>query len=171
MKKIQDSSNFDMIRQYVAGDEKIVLTELQQKLLKRWNFYISLKLAGELTTSAIVKMVMEEFDVERATVFNDMGSAEALFGYSSTMNKRFRIGARIDFLEEKIKVMYDAKEYDIAAKLESVLQKYYDSYPELKHERAPRVINFNMTKNDFNLNGLPSVEDAITILKTALPTG
>lgn len=171
MKKIASSSNFDVIRQYVAGEENIVLTDLQKKLLSRWNYYINLKLPGQLSTSAIVKMMMDEFDVERATVFNDMGFAEALFGYSSTLNKRFRIGARIDFLEEKIKTMYDAKEYDIAARLEGVLQKYYESYPELKQDRTPRVINFNMTKNDFNLNGLPDLEQAIVTLKNASPTG
>ena len=63
--------------------------------------YIDLKLSRQFTGAEIVKMLMEHFKIERATAYGDMGQAEALFGYSSSINKRFRIATRIDFVEEK----------------------------------------------------------------------
>lgn len=189
MRRIENknSTNFDVIREYVSGENPdLQLDPLQKKLLSRWNFYINLKLKGELSTGDIVKKMMDQFDVERSTCFNDMGYAEALFGYSASLNKRFRIGARIDFLEEKINELwkqnyvdaegnearYCSEDYqartELAAKLENTLQKYYDIYPEMKHAKSPRIINYNFTKNEYNLESLPSEEEAIEILKNEI---
>lgn len=193
MRKLENKNrdNFDVIREHVSGESDIVLNDIQKKLLSRWNFYISLKLQGQLSTGDIVKKMMEQFDVERATCFNDMGYAERLFGYSASLNKRFRIGARIDFLEEKINELWNTDIYtfkegegqgdaiqlhlediqarhELAAKLETTLQKYYDIYPEMKHNKSPRIINYNFTKNEYNVDALPEVEEAIEILKKEL---
>lgn len=189
MRKLENknSTNFDIIREYVSGENKdIVLDEIQQKQLSRWNFYINLKLQGELSTGDIVKKMMAQFGVERSTCFNDMGYAEALFGYNASLNKRFRIGARIDFIEEKIKelwnrkyinqeeeeCLYDSETYqartELAAKLETTLQKYYDSYPETKHTKSPRKIIYNFTKNEYNMDGLPEVEEAVQTLENEI---
>lgn len=175
MRKLENknSTNFDIIREYVSGENKeMVLNETQQKQLNRWNFYINKKLQGELSTGDIVKEMMAQFGVERATCFNDMGYAEALFGYNASLNKRFRIGARIDFIEEKISQLYkndDTIEY--AVRLEATLQKYYDSYPETKNNKSPRIINYNFTKNEYNMDELPDVEDAIQILEKEIRDG
>jgi len=194
MRKIQNKSrdNFDIIREYVSGENPdIELNDVQQKQLRRWNFYINLKLQGELSTRDIVKKMMDQFDVERSTCFNDMGMAEALFGYSASLNKRFRIGARIDFLEEKINELWNTDIYkfkegegkgdaiqlhlediqarhELAAKLENTLQKYYDIYPEMKQQKSPRIINYNFTKNEYNINELPEEEEAVEILKNQI---
>ncbi len=173
MKAIKSDSNFEAIREYVCADDqsKLTLNETQKNLLRRWNYYISLRLAGELKTREIVARMMEEFNIERATVFNDMGNSEALFGYSSTIDKRFRIGARIDFLEEKINYMYSAEVLDFytASRLEAVLQRYYDIYPDIKKSSVARTINFNFTKNEFNMDELPELQDAIEILDKNMP--
>ncbi len=188
MRKLENKNrdNFDVIREYVSGESDITLNEIQRKQLSRWNFYINLKLQGELTTGDIVKKMMEAFQVERSTCFNDMGYAERLFGYSASLNKRFRIGARIDFLEEKINELWNRKYIDeegselfynqetyqarteLAARLETSLQKYYDIYPEMKQNKSPRIINYNFTKNEYNVDELPTVEDAIEILNKEL---
>ncbi len=194
MRKLENKNrdSFDIIREYVSGERTdIVLNQHQQKQLNRWNFYINLKLQGQLSTGDIVKKMMAEFGVERATCFNDMGYAEALFGYSASLNKRFRIGARIDFLEEKINELWNHDTYafaegegkgdaiqlhlediqarhELAAKLENTLQKYYDIYPEMKQQKSPRIINYNFTKNEYNVEELPEVEEAIQILNKEL---
>lgn len=172
MRKIENkyTNNFDIIREYVSGENDVVLNEVQEKQLKRWNFYINLKLQGELSTGEIVKKMMAEFDVQRATCFNDMGYAEALFGYSAALNKRFRIGARIDFTEEKIKTLWESGEredHELAIRMEAILQKYYDSYPEMKHQSGPRVINYHITKNEYykDQEQPPSLEQSIQILE------
>ena len=165
----KNSTNFDVIREFVAGDNPdIVLSKVQQGQLNRWNFYINLKLQGELGSREIIAKMMAEFGVERATCWNDMGYAEALFGYSSSMNKRFRIASRIEFLEQKIKELYeDSDTVEYAVRLEGTLQKYYDSYPEMKQNNSPRIINYNFTKNEYNIEELPGIEDAILILEKA----
>lgn len=190
MRKLENKNrdNFDVIREYVSGESDIKLNEIQQRQYNRWNFYINLKLQGQLSTGDIVKKMMSEFGIERATCFNDMGYAERLFGYSASLNKRFRIGARIDFLEEKINELWKTDTYkfqegegegdaiqlhlegiqarhELAAKLENTLQKYYDIYPEMKQNKSPRVINYNFTKNEYNTEQLPDVEDAIKIIQ------
>lgn len=192
MRKLENknSTNFDIIRENVSGESQdIALNKIQQDQLNRWNFYINLKLQGELSTGDIVKKMMAQFGVERSTCFNDMGYAEALFGYNASLNKRFRIGARIDFIEEKIKDLwnqkyidpegknsfYDSETYqartELAAKLETTLQKYYDSYPEIKHHKSPRTINYNFTKNEYNVEELPSEEEALIILNKEITNG
>lgn len=164
------NSNFDIIRQYVTSeDNSIVLSKLQQQLFKRWNFYINLKLSGQFKSATIIKMMMKTFKVERTAVYNDMGNAEALFGYTATMNKRFRIGARINFIEEKIDEMYQLGDAETAAKLESTLQRYYADYPEVTQRQPPRIINFNITKNDLHIAGLPELDEALATLQKALP--
>ena len=191
MRKLENKNrdNFDVIREYVSGEnQSIVLNEIQQKQLNRWNFYINLKLQGQKSTGDIVKDMMATFGVERSTCYNDMGYAEALFGYSASLNKRFRIGARIDFLEEKINELWNTDIYifkegegkdepiqlhmediqarhELAAKLENTLQKYYDIYPEMQRQKSPRIINYNFTKNEYNTAELPEVDEAIEILK------
>jgi len=59
----------------------------------------------------------------------------------------------------------------LAAKLETTLQKYYDIYPETKHNKSPRVINYNFTKNEYNIDDLPEVEEAIQILEKEIENG
>jgi len=196
MRKLENKNrdNFDVIREHVSGESDIPLNEIQQKQLNRWNFYINLKLQGQKSTGDIVKEMMKAFGVERATCFNDMGYAERLFGYSASLNKRFRIGARIDFLEEKINELWNHDTYtfqegegegdaiqlhlediqarhELAAKLENTLQKYYDIYPEAKHNKSPRIINYNFTKNEYNIDELPTEQEAVEILKKELEDG
>ena len=195
MRKLENKNrdNFDIIREHVSGESDIQLNDLQKKLLSRWNFYINLKLQGEKSAD-IVKKMMETFGVERSTCFNDMGYAERLFGYNASLNKRFRIGARIDFLEEKINELWNHDTYtfvegegkgdaihlqmediqarhELAAKLENTLQKYYDIYPEMKQQKSPRIINYNFTKNEYNVEGLPTEQEAVEILKKELEDG
>lgn len=196
MRKLENKNrdNFDVIREHVSGESDIQLNEIQQKQLNRWNYYINLKLQGQKSPGDIVKDMMATFGVERSTCYNDMGLAEALFGYSASLNKRFRIGARIDFLEERINELWAKDTYvfqegdgegdtvhlhieeiqarhDLAAKLENILQKYYDIYPEMKQQKSPRIINYNFTKNEYNVDNLPEVEEAVAILQKELKDG
>lgn len=163
-------SNFDVIRDYVTADKKeFELDDLQRRLLERWDYYIILRLGGNKKTGKIITMMMEKFGIERATAYNDMGNAEALYGYSATLDKRFRMGARIDYLEEKLKMLWDDedpanRDYELAVHLESVLRKYYESYPELKQNRTVRNINYNFTKNEFYNGDVPPLDEAEAII-------
>lgn len=188
------ASNFDVIREYTAQEEKtIILTDLQKQLLQRWNFYITKKLMGD-KTSAIVKEMMVKFELERATVYKDMQQAEALMGESISINKRFRIGMRIELLEEKLKELYQPDDaipedlenpdepclnitsasyidkLNVAAKLEATLQKYYDLYPDIKPSRSPKKIIYKISSKTYNnILNLPAPDEAEDYINKFLP--
>jgi len=45
----KNSTNFDIIREYVSGESKdILLDDIQKRQLNRWNFYIKFKAAGRI---------------------------------------------------------------------------------------------------------------------------
>lgn len=166
MAKAIDKSSFDLIRTKLFDEEEGHLVQLnhkQQEMMDRWNFVIEMRTCEQLQTKDIVLKLMENYGVERATAFNDIGNAEALFGYSTPLNKRYRIGARINYLEEKIAMMYEKEEFKAAAMLESSLQKYYNDYPELKAPTRPTKFTFQF--NGDKVEDLPTVEDAIAVLE------
>jgi hypothetical protein len=134
-------------------------------------------------------MIIRAFQVSRTTAYQDIVNAEAVFASSTPLNKKYRIGLRIEFIEQKIDELYGRvkqfepedpndeneiedplmKVYRIkeneeyitqAIQLEKVLQKYYDIYPDLVIPRSPKTIIYNLIQN--NLPAAPlSVEDAL----------
>ena len=145
----------------------IVLNDRQQNMMERWNTVIELKTCELLSQRELVERLMSTYVISRVTAFNDIGSAEALFGYSTPLNKRFRIGARINFLEEKINELYTNKDYDNAAKLESSLAKYYDMYPELKTQQRPQNLVFSFKGKAVTDNVMPIEDAEFTLLQAA----
>ncbi len=161
-------ASFEVIRKHLFDEDGdlVQLTQKQSEMMERWNYAIELRTCQQLTTKDIIPMMMMKFGVERTTAFNDLGYAEALFGYSTPLNKRYRIGARIDYLEDKIKLCYEKEEYKAAAILESCLLKYYEEYPELKKQETPRTLNFVYAPKEQStlIPDLPSISDAEVIL-------
>lgn len=166
MSKNNILTTFDVIRQHLFDPNNYIeLDPKQEEIMKRWNYVIELRTCESLKTKDIVIKLMETYGVERATAMNDIGNAEALYGYSTPLNKRYRIGARIEYIEEKIDTLYNAKEYVAAAMLEKSLASYYDMYPELKKQEAPRNFTFIYNQPDKPLiEDLPTIETAIEVL-------
>ena len=160
-----DNKDFELIRQKMFGSDsdKIVLTDDQKEQMVRWNFAMELRLCDNYYSKAIVKKLMEKFGISRATAYNDIGYAETLWGYRYPINKRVRIGGRIDFLEEQIRKMYQLRQYTVAAMLEKELRGYYSEYPDIK-EVTPRTLIFSYDGNEPLKKDLPTVEDAEFLL-------
>ena len=162
------ATSFELIKKRLFDEDGdlVELSDLQMNMMERWNYAIELRTCDQLYTKDIVMKLMERFAIERATALNDIGSAEALFGYSTPINKRFRIGARIDYLEEKIALAYEAYEWKAAAMMEATLQKYYEQYPELKKQDAPRRLRFTYSPgvDEKLIEDLPAIQDAEVIL-------
>jgi hypothetical protein len=163
-------SNFDIIRRHLFSDQTIDLTHQQQQLMDRWNCAMELRTCENMKTKDIIIKLMEKFGVERATAFNDIGWAESLYGYSNPLNKRYRIGARIEYLEEHIQVLIDAKEYIAAAMQEKNLIKLYELYPELKKNDTPRTLKFTYGGKNI-AEDLPTIEDAEFEIQKAIANG
>ncbi len=159
-------NNFDIIKRYMFDPDQdgILLNETQKAMMDRWNFVIELKTCEQLGTNDIIKKLMDPpYSVSRMTAYNDIGNAEALFGYSTPLNLRFRIGARINFLEEKINSLYKLKRYLPAARLEATLADYYKMYPELKKENGVQTLDFTFGQKEL-FEGEPIIEDALYTL-------
>lgn len=162
-------SSFDIIRRHCYEDNSIPLSHKQKELLDRWNMVIELRTCESLKTKDIIQRLLESFPIERATAFNDVSYAEALFGYNITINKRYRIAARIDFLEEYIADLKTANEHKAAAMQEANLIRWYEQYPDLKKPEQPRKFIFQY--NPPPDADLLSIEDAEHILIEADKNG
>lgn len=197
MEKLKGDSNRETIELYLVADEgSVELNEVQKKLLKRWEYADELIRMKEIRgRETIAQLIMRMFHVSRTTAYQDIVNAESVFASSTPLNKKYRIGNRIEFLEKKIDELYgNVRPYeptpeelevlgpgqepqeDIMAKvlriqgneeyidqaiaLEKVLQKYYQSYPDLAPIKSPRTIVFNIQNNTLPTAPM-SAEDAL----------
>jgi hypothetical protein len=168
-------SNREAIELYLVSEEgSIDLTDQQKKLLLRWEYADELIRQKEIRDRETqARMIMRKFEVSRTTAFQDIVNAEAIFASSTPLNKKYRIGLRIEFLEKKIDELYgnmkafepeaqDEKEDPLAKvfrikqneeyitqaiMLEKVLQKYYDIYPTYIPPKSPRTIIYKIQQN------------------------
>lgn len=164
--KGRQNDNFSVIRQHLFDPDggSIELTNEQQNALERWEAVINLKCVENFTDKDIRLKLVENFGVSPITAYSDIGNAEALFAYNNAMNKRFRMFARIQFLEEKIHTLWIAEDYETASKLEATLFKYYEAYPELKAPTRPQKLVFVYNGDK------PLIEDDNTTIEEAEAT-
>lgn len=164
-------SNFELIKKHCFSDDNIILNAKQKELLDRWNLVIELRTCEQLKTPAIVQRLIETFPIERATAFNDISYAEALFGYNITINKRYRIAARIEWLEQYIEELKEDEEHKAAAMQESNLIRWYELYPDLKKPEQARNFKFIYNGDKPLIDDLPDIVDAEAILIQAEKNG
>ena len=164
-------TSFDIIRRHCYEDPSIPLSAKQKELLDRWNMVIELRTCESMKTKDIIQRLLETFPIERATAFNDVSYAEALFGYNITINKRYRIAARIEFIEEYIDELKNKFEHVAAAMQEKNLTKWYELYPDFKKPTQPRVLRFSFTSDKSLADDLPNIEDAECLIMEAAKNG
>jgi hypothetical protein len=190
MEKLKGDTNRESIELYLVSEEGMVeLTDQQKKLLKRWEYADELIRIQEIRSrETIAQLIMKRFQVGRTTAFQDIVNAEGVFASSTPLNKKYRVGLRIEFLERKIDELYgNVKQFEPdpdapedpedpfakigriqlneeyitqAAQLEKVLQKYYQIYPDTAPVKSPRITVYNIQNNVLPAPGV-SVEDAI----------
>lgn len=169
-----EESSFDVIREHLF-DEKgagIMLNDVQQNMCDRWNTVLELKSYEMLNDRAIVEKLIEMYGISKFTAYKDIGNAEAMFGFSQPLNKRYRMWARINHLEGKVKDLWEISEYDAALKAEKLLQEYYVQYPEAKTPQRPQKLTFIYNGNKPLLeNDNSTIEDAEAILIEAANNG
>jgi hypothetical protein len=140
------SDNKDAILRYLENggdDELIVLTDVQKKLLDRWRFADEKIREKKYRREAIANFIMAKYQVTRDTAFRDMVSAEYVFSSSAPLNKKYWVGMRIEFLQNKINECYLLKDRMSAAHLEKTMQKYLEMYPDYSAPKSPKNIIFN----------------------------
>lgn len=165
------SDNRDTILRYLENggdDDLIMLTDLQKKLLDRWRFADEKIREKKYKRETIANFIMAKFNVTRDTAFRDMVSAEYVFSSSAPLNKKYWVGMRIEFLQNKINECYLLKDRMSAAQLEKVMQKYLEMYPDFSAPKSPKNIIFivnNVKQNDENLTVDAAYEAVDDIVK------
>lgn len=128
--KVRDYSNRELIEMHLVG-ESLQLNDQQKELLRRWEFADEQIRKHEMKRDTIARLIMFKFKVSRTTAYQDIVSAEAVFASSTPINKKYRIGLRIEFLEMKISELYgmvkmgpeDEEGNKIEADEEDILQR------------------------------------------------
>jgi hypothetical protein len=118
-------SNREVIENYLVSDPGTVeLNDQQKVLLKRWEYADELIRIKEIRTRELqAQMIMKVFGVSRTTAYQDIVNAEAVFASSTPLNKKYRIGLRIEFLEKKIDELYgNVRPYEPSAEELEALQ-------------------------------------------------
>lgn len=115
MERLKGDTNRESIELYLVSDEgSVELNETQKKLLKRWEYADELIRIQEIRgRETIATLLMRRFTVSRTTAYQDIVNAEAVFSSSTPLNKKYRVGIRIEFLEKKIDELYgNVKQYE-----------------------------------------------------------
>jgi vesicle coat complex subunit len=159
-----------VIKEYVvAGGEGMELTPKQQQLYERWVVTDEMIRSnrGKLTRGEIAEQLKNRNQISLCTAKADMVAAEDVFASSNPLNKKYLIQSRIEFLEKEIRLASTSGDYDAVSKLEKVLCKYIEIYPETPAGRGHRQVIFNLQQNILNGQTLPT-EEAVSVIDQAL---
>lgn len=102
----KDATNREVIEAHLIDSENVGLNDVQKKLLERWEYAEAKIRSNELRREDIARLIMVTYSVSRVTAYQDIVNAEAVFGASVPLNKKYRIQLRIEFIERKISELY-----------------------------------------------------------------
>jgi hypothetical protein len=134
-------NNIEAIKAYIiSGGEGQELTKTQAELKERIEFADSQirNKNGFLKRAAIALIICDRFDVNRDTAYRYMRHAENIYASNNPLDKKHRILLRIEFCEQQSHLAAMQGEYRAVAALESTIQKYIDSYPDIERGRNTR---------------------------------
>lgn len=134
----------DNIISYIASDGAIKLTHAENEIYQRIVFADEMLRQCTMPRMEIRNTIMQRFGVSRETANRDLVDAEFIFASTAPMNKRYKIGVRIEVTEQHIQKAKDAQDWAAVAKLEAVLAKYLEIYPDVKKAKRPQVLIFQM---------------------------
>ncbi len=151
----------DNIIAFLASDGAITLTHGEREIYERIVFADEMLRQCAHSRGDIRNMIMQRFAVSRETASRDLVDAEFIFSSTAPMNKRYKIGVRIEATEQHIKAAKDALDWGAVAKLEAVLAKYLEIYPDVKKAKRPQLLMF-VVPQDVKEQTI-AIEDAMQI--------
>ena len=153
-----------------GGDSSgIELSDKHKDIMQRLRYADEKLRENRYNREDVANFIKGKFRVCRDTAFKDIVMAEKVFSSTYPLNKKYEIGARIEFLKKKINDAFIDKDVMSAATLEKVLQKYYDLYPDYVEPRSPKNITFvingdiHTTNNNLTLNQV--IEEADNLIE------
>lgn len=171
LKTNKADENWEVIEQYIiAGGEGVPLTDLQRSMYERWVFIDEKLRQNRFRRYEICNAVKLHFGVSIDTAKRDMVGAEMVFSSTFPLNKKYKTATRIEFLERQISRAAAENDYASVAKLEAILQKYIETYPDSTAPRSPKKIVMQFIQN--NIQGeIIDTKDAELIIDEELNNG
>lgn len=150
-----------------GNTEGILLSAKQQELFNRWQFAAEKIREQKYKREVIANFIAGSFNVSKDTAWRDIVNAEYVFSAGHPLNKKFIIHNRIEFLQAKINEAYIDKDYQSAAMLEKVLQRYIELYPEIHAATRPQQVIFLVNNNLHvtNITHEQAYQDADEVIK------
>lgn len=171
LKTNKTDENWEVIEQYViAGGEGVPLTDLQRRMYERWVFIDEKLRQNRFRRYEIWNAVKLHFGVSIETAKRDMVGAEMVFSATAPLNTKYKIATRIEFIERQISRAAAENDYTSVAKLEAILQKYLENYPDSTAPRSPKKIVMQLTQNIIQ-GEMMSTEEAELIIEEELNNG
>lgn len=146
-----NEENRSVILAYIEGggeESGVLLSDLQQKMLERWRMADEKIRQNKYRREQVARFLMGHFGVSRDTAFRDIVNAEHVFSSSMPLNKLYLYTQRIELLITEINKAYLDNDRDNAARLEKVLQKYIETYPDIKKVRSVKKIVYNIIQKN-----------------------
>lgn len=171
LKTNKADENWEVIEQYIiAGGEGVQLTDLQSRMYERWVFIDERLRQGRERRFQIWNAVKLRFNVSLETARRDMVGAEMVFSSTTPLNKKYKTAVRIEFLERQINLAAAANDFTSVSKLEAILQKYIEMYPDSTAPRSPKQIIMQFVQN--NIQGdVIETQEAERIINLELENG
>jgi len=170
-KRFNDDTIDSLTRYLQAGgdDGGVVLTEEQEKILDRARYADEKMRENKYKREEIANFLKAKYFISRDTAFKAIVIAESLFSSSYPLNKKYIIGARIEFLQKKINDCYVDEDVFNAAALEKQLREYIKMYPDFTPPRSPKnityIISGDMHQTQNHLTIEKAAADAELLLK------
>lgn len=166
----REDNNREVILAYLeAGGVGIELSELQQKLLERWERADELikRNIGKKNREEVANLLKSIYKYHRATAYKDMMDAEYVFASSKPWNKKYLVGIRIEYCMKRIKDAQESGDAKLEAAFEQLLQKYIEMYPDDLVLPGSQSIIFNIDNRTIQGHTI-NTEDAEAIIESAL---
>lgn len=127
----EQTNDYQLIKKYMSSRyEDIVLTDLQQLKLKRWQFIYDQLSSGKYSDEDVRHQIVQHFKISESQSYADLRTAKDLFSTTLYINKKFEIIKDIKLLEIMMRKAREANKGDDYAKLQKAKNELYKMLPD-----------------------------------------
>lgn len=146
-------SNIEAIVDYLVGAEgSVVLTDLQEAMMKRMRKADDLLYSGHHTHKEVADIIAKMFNQSRTQSRTDIENAKFVFGSTRKANKPYLLALHTERIESAIVMAQRAGRHDLVPKLFDSYTKAARALPDDPDEsNESTAIIFNLTQNNLTV--------------------
>lgn len=104
MKQLERLDAKTRIKKFLSGEDDILLTSEEEKILARWEFANDLMIKKEKTWEEMRELISLRFVVSKFTAEKDICNAQDVFGISRKVSKRYLLHLHLDRIDRDIEM-------------------------------------------------------------------